>query len=37
MGWDTIMEEFRIFQHSENARFLDMQALYKVLNVPEYG
>ena len=35
MHWDAIMDEFRVFQDSEYARFLHMQALHKVLNVPE--
>ena len=33
----AIMEEFWIFQDSEYAKFLHMQALRKVLNMPEYG
>ena len=36
MHLDVIMKEFWIFQDSEYAKFLDMQALYKVLNMPEY-
>ena len=35
--WNTIMEGFRIFQDSEYMRFLHMQALHKVLNMPENG
>ena len=34
---DEIMEEFWISYDCEYARFLDMQALHKVLNVTEYG
>ena len=34
---EAIMEEFLIFQDSEYSRFLHMQELRKVLNVPEYG
>ena len=34
---DIIMEGFWIFQDSEYVRFLHMQALHKVLNMPEYG
>ena len=34
---DTIMKGFRIFWYSEYARFLRMQALHRVLNIPEYG
>ena len=37
MGGEAIMEEFSIFQDSEYARFLHMQELRKVLNMPEYG
>ena len=37
MRWDAIMEEFWIFQDSKYARFLHMQELHKVLNIPEYG
>ena len=36
MRWDAIMEEFWIFQDSEYATFLHMQALLKILNMPEY-
>ena len=32
---DVIMEEFWIFQDSEYARFLHMQAVYRVLNMVE--
>ena len=32
---DAIMQEFWIFQDSEYARFLHMQALHKVLNMTE--
>ena len=35
MRRDAIMEEFWIFQDSEYARFLQMQALRKVLNKAE--
>ena len=34
---DIIMEGFGIFQDSEYVRFLHMQALYMVLNMPKYG
>ena len=34
---DAFMEGFRIFQDSENARFLRVQALRMVLNMPECG
>ena len=37
MRQDAIMEEFCIFQESEYARFLHMQALHKVLHMPKYG
>ena len=37
MRRDAIMEEFCIFQEFEYARFLHIQALHKVLNMPEYG
>ena len=37
MRLNAIMEEFWIFEDSEYTRFLHMQALYKVLNVLEYG
>ena len=36
MRWDAITEGFWIFQESEYTRFLHMQALHKVLNMPEY-
>ena len=37
MRRDAIMEGFWIFQDSKYARFLQMQVLHKVLNMPEYG
>ena len=37
MRRDAIMAGFCIFQEPEYVRFLHMQALYKVLNMPEYG
>ena len=37
MRQDAIMEGFWIFQHSEYVRFLHMQALHNILNIPEYG
>ena len=37
MRHDTIMEGFSIFQDSKYARFLRMQALHKVLSMPERG
>ena len=37
MRQDPIMEEFCIFQNSKYVRFLHMQALHKLLNMPEYG
>ena len=37
MRRDAIMEGFWILQDSEYARFLRMQAVHKVLNMPEYG
>ena len=36
MRQDTIMEGFGIFQDSEYARFLSIQVLHKILNMPEY-
>ena len=35
MRGDAITEAFWIFQDSEYARFLRMQALHEVLNIPE--
>ena len=35
--YDITMKRFRIFQDSKYVRFLHMQALLKVLNMPEYG
>ena len=35
MPRDAIIEEFWIFQNSEYAGFLRVQALYKVLNLAE--
>ena len=37
MRGEAIMEEFSIFQDSGYVRFLHMQELRKVLNMPEYG
>ena len=37
MHRNAIIEELLIFQNSEHARFMHMQALYKVLDMPEYG
>ena len=37
MHWDAITEWFWIFQDSEYARFLHMQELHKVVNMPGYG
>ena len=37
MRRDASMEEFCIFQDSKYTRFLHMQELYKVLNMPKYG
>ena len=37
MRGEAISEGFRIFQYSEYARFLLMQALRKALNISEYG
>ena len=37
MRRDAIMEGFWILKDSEYARFLRMQVLQKVLNMPEYG
>ena len=37
MRQDAIIEDFWIRQDSEYVRFVHMQALHKVLNVPEYG
>ena len=34
---DIIKEGFLIFRDSDYVRFLPMQALRKVLNMPEYG
>ena len=36
MCQDAVMEGFRIFQDFKYAKFLHMQALHKVLNMPEY-
>ena len=37
MRQDAIMEGFSILQDSKYARFLRMQALHKVLSMPEHG
>ena len=37
MRRDAIMKEFWIFLDSEHTRFIRMQALHKVLHMPEYG
>ena len=37
MRQDTIMVGFSIFQDSKYARFLRMQALHKVLSMPDHG
>ena len=37
MGWDAITEGFWIFQNPKYSRFLHVQALRKVLNMPEYA
>ena len=37
MRQEAMMEGFWIFQDSKYARFLRMQALHEVLNIPEYG
>ena len=37
MRQDAILEGFWIFQNSKYARFPNMQALHKVLNMPESG
>ena len=37
MRFDAIKEGFWIFEDSDYACFLRMQALRKVLNIPEYG
>ena len=37
MCQDAIVEEFWIFHSSEYARFLYVQTLHKVLNMPEDG
>ena len=37
MRWNAIMEGCWLFKDSEYARFQDMQALQKVLNMPEYS
>ena len=34
---NAIMEGFVIFQDSKYAKFLRMQALHKVLSMPEHG
>ena len=36
MRRDAIIEEFWIFPDSEYARFMRMQVLHKVVNIPEY-
>ena len=36
LNMDAVMVGFLIFQDSEYARFLCMQALHKVLNMAEY-
>ena len=37
MRRDAIIERLWIFQDSEYARFLRMQAFHKLLNMSEYG
>ena len=37
MQQDAIMEDISLFQDSKHVRFLQMQALHKVLNMLEYG
>ena len=37
MRRDAIMDGFWIFQDSEYPRFLRMEVLHKVLNMPQYG
>ena len=37
MRWDAIMEEFWVIKDSKYARLMHMQAMQKVLNMPEYG
>ena len=37
MRQDAIMKGFCMFQEFEYARFLHMQAMHKVLNMPKYG
>ena len=37
MRWVAITKKFWIYQGSEYARFLQMQTLYNVQNVPKYG
>ena len=37
MRLDAIMTGFGILQDSQYARFLHMQGLHKVKNMPEYG
>ena len=37
MSRDVIMKEFWIFYDLEYARFLHMQALRKILDMPEHG
>ena len=37
MRRNAITEGLWIFQDSEYAKFLHMQALHKILNMPEYG
>ena len=37
MRRDAIMKRFLIFQNSEYADFLNIQALHEILNMPEYG
>ena len=37
MRRDAIMKRFWIFQNSEYADFLNIQALHEILNMAEYG
>ena len=37
MRWDAVIEGFRIFLDSDYVRYLHMQVMHEVLNMPEYG
>ena len=37
MHWDAVIEGFRIFLDSDYVRYLHMQVMHEVVNMPEYG